>query len=530
MNTMMDGAETNGYEDSVVKKSQEQREAEDGEPVCVVCGRYGEYICDVTEMDVCSMECRDICRVRNHVKTQREVLGIVVKPAIDECRLVNTFEEMQLPNQMLLNLNEMKVMQPTPIQMQVIPMALNGKSNILIDAPTGTGKTIAFLIPLITSVLAQRFEIDEILGIIVSPIRELCIQIEQEIKSLVLSIPKMKTALLVGGMPLPNQLHRLKQNIQIIVGTPGRLLTLHEEYHALRLQNIVCGVLDEVDMLCEKDFISPVTTLISLLPPQRQLIFVSATVTSHVQTLLDKFAPSTISITQTELLASKSVIPSHIEQHVEYVENAKKTNKLFAFLQRKQENPLHATMIFVASQQGADLLVKSIFKACNLPALSIHGGKTQTERLKAMEAFVAGHATILVSTYLLGRGMDLIFVDDVIVFDMPPTVEEYIHIVGRAGRSGEPGNATVYVNEDSASLLPALLSVVWKSVKIPKQLKQLALVEQSKVSSKVNVKELIRRVQSYSETQSTQSSEKWQAWSQNANKRHLTTSNISSAK
>ncbi|KDO19869.1 hypothetical protein SPRG_14899 [Saprolegnia parasitica CBS 223.65] len=348
--------------------------------------------------------------------------------------------------------------------MQVLPLGLAGH-DVLLSAPTGTGKTVAFLLPLLARAMAARFEINGVLGLILAPVRELCIQIEAQIKDLVQGIPKMRTALLVGGMPLPNQLHRLAQGPQVLIGTPGRLLAIHTD-HGLMLQDVRTCVLDEADRLCDDEFRDATTTLLSLLPVHRQLFFASATMTPAAEAIARTLAPDVLRVAHTFSSGPSADIPRHVTQHVQYVANAHKTKRLFELLRRKpSDDPLHATLVFVASQEGADVLVKSIYKACNVPALSIHGGKSQAARLQAMEAFVAGTASILVATYVLGRGMDLLSVDDVVIFDLPPTVDEYVHLVGRAGRSGDPGRATVFVNEENARLFPALTSSVWATVR-----------------------------------------------------------------
>ncbi|OQR83068.1 hypothetical protein ACHHYP_15161 [Achlya hypogyna] len=464
-------------EAGVVATSVAQRWPVADEPTCVLCGRYGAYICDATDEDVCSLECRDACCARAETNRFRAEFGLSVVPD-NSTPLATDFASLDLAPELLANMTELELQQPTPIQMQVIPLALDG-TDIVVHAPTGTGKTVAFLLPLLARTMAVRFDSETtgILGLVIAPVRELCVQIESQIKALVHGIPKMRTALLVGGMPLPSQLHRLSQGVQVAVGTPGRLLSIHTE-HGLSLDHVVSCVVDEVDMLCEDEFRGAVTTLLSLLSASRQLSLVTATVTDRVHVFASDVAAGAVVVTQTPpSTAASQCIPSHISQHVVYVGNEHKTTKLMELLRNKPDDPLHATMVFVASQQGADMLVKSIFTACHLPAVSLHGGKTQAARMQAMESFVSGAASILVSTYVLGRGMDLLAVDDVVVFDFPPTIDEYIHIAGRAGRGGDPGRATVFVNADSSALFPALVAGVWRDLSdLPRQVKEAALV------------------------------------------------------
>ncbi|KAH9055973.1 hypothetical protein Ae201684P_021713 [Aphanomyces euteiches] len=435
--------------DDIVQVTDKQRFPLEGEPVCVFCGRYGEYICDKTDEDVCSVECRDKALERAANRDLQKEFGISVTGAGLELPLVTAFRSLNLHDDLYYNMQKEGYHHPTPVQMQVLPYALQ-HHNLIVTAPTGTGKTMAYLIPLVTLVMEHRLDVEEhrILGLVLAPIRELCVQLEEQAKTLMKGIPKMKTALLVGGVPIPNQLHRLSQGVQLVIATPGRLHDLVTEY-SVDLSHTLCCVLDEVDMLLEKDFAGIVVSLLKCLPDNKQFILVSATIDDKVHAFAAKHLHQPIFIS---IAGAQGV---NVHQSVHYMAPEARKHHLFQLLQDKCSN----VDMSILQNKALTCWPKQSSRA---PTYQ-HCPSTATrhsQRLAALNTFVEGTAQVLVSTFLLGRGMDLLQLDEVVVFDLPPTAADYIHLIGRAGRNGAPGAATVYICAENAPIFGELIPIL----------------------------------------------------------------------
>lgn len=501
----------------------------------VFSGKYGEYICDQTENDVCSIECKkkDIEKMRNTKNTipnsspnnnqslknisdttsefnkglgkeknvslknaiqthfqicpdvfHAQLTAYVPYPEINNLsetqvqnlltksriivhgknipRTITSFENCQLPPKVFDNLKNAGYVEPTSIQMQVIPAALVGR-DILANAQTGSGKTVAFLIPTIihTWTLSQFDGKGGPYAIIIAPTRELCIQIEDQTKKLVKGLTNMKTALLVGGFPTPNQVYRLKQGVQIAIATPGRFIEIINQYPKLNLQNIHMVIIDEVDMMLKVGFMNQVReilekTAISLTSGYRQQILMfSATIPEGVEKLANSMLKDYIRISigdqinninnsnLTDENNNNSLPNIPIKQTILWVENKSKKKQLFSLLNdSKYYSP--PIIVFVESKMGADLLAKAIEKKCNTMTLSLHGDKPQEERNQILQSFINGEYEILVATGILSRGLNLPDVNMIINFDMASSVIEYVHQVGRANHRGW---AITFINE-----------------------------------------------------------------------------------
>ncbi|KAM9612651.1 putative ATP-dependent RNA helicase DDX59 isoform 2-T4 [Trichechus inunguis] len=384
-------------EEPVKSFSKTQRWAEPGEPVCVICGRYGEYICDKTEEDVCSLECKAkhlqvkekeekgklsspqkadseseslfsafyiykehpfiLNLQEDQIEHLKQQLGIVVQGQ-EVTRPIIEFEHCGFPEALNHNLKKSGYEVPTPIQMQMIPVGLLGR-DILASADTGSGKTAAFLLPVIIRALLEDRTPS---ALILTPTRELAIQIERQAKELMSGLPRMKTVLLVGGLPLPPQLYRLRQRVKVIIATPGRLLDIIKQ-SAVELCNIKIVVVDEDKKLFK--------------PP---------------------------------------------------------------------------VLVFVDCRLGADLLSEAVQKITGLKSISVHSEKSQIERKNILKGLLEGDYEVVVSTGVLGRGLDLINVKLVVNFDMPSSMDEYVHQVGRVGRLGQRGTAITFINNNSKRL------------------------------------------------------------------------------
>ncbi|XP_022750409.1 DEAD-box ATP-dependent RNA helicase 41-like [Durio zibethinus] len=492
-----------GIDNDIKKNSTDQRDALLEEPKCVICGRYGEYICDETDDDICSLECKQtlLFRVANSVVPVGPS-SIQRLPATDECFYVRdsvdksgfpsltcdqaellrkkleiyvkgdvipapvlAFSSCSLPQKLLQNMETAGYGMPTPVQMQVIPAALNGKS-LLVSADTGSGKTASFLIPIIS--VCANFVLNNFsnhrkpLAVVLTPTRELCIQVEDQAKTLGKGLP-FKTALVVGGDPMARQLYRIQQGVELIVGTPGRLIDLLTK-HDIDLNDVQIFGLDEVDCMLQRGFRDQVMQIFRALSKPQVLMY-SATISQDIEKIASSMATDIITVS-----IGKPNRPSKaVKQLAIWVESKQKKQKLFDILRSKHFTP--PVVIYVGSRAGADLLSNAITVTTGIKALSIHGEKSMKERREILRLFLVGEVSVVVSTGILGRGIELLGVRQVIVFDMPSSIKEYVHQIGRASRLGEEGMAIVFVNEEDKNLLPELVDILKSSgAVIPREL------------------------------------------------------------
>nr|XP_056700143.1 probable ATP-dependent RNA helicase DDX59 [Euleptes europaea] len=452
-----------------------QRWPEPGEPVCVVCGRYGEYICDKTDEDVCSLECkakhllrvkeqeedskpadRSVCLDCTYVYKENDFVLSLRDGQVDNLRLqlgiavegqgvakpIVEFEHCGFPDILNCNLKKSGYEVPTPVQMQMIPVGLQGR-DIVATADTGSGKTAAFLLPVIIKALGET---EAPSALILTPTRELAIQIEKQTKELMIGLPNMRTVLLVGGLPLPPQLHRLKQNVKVIIATPGRLLEILKQ-SSIQLHHIKIIVVDEADTMLKMGFQQQVLETLENIPRDRQTLLVSATMPSGTEQLANQLLQNPIKIT----IGEKNLPCSNIRQIILWIEEPSKKKKLFEILNdRKLFKP--PVLVFVECKLGADLLSDAVHKITGLQTVSMHADKLQIDRTAILQGLLQQKYEVVVSTGVLGRGLDLVNVKLVVNFDMPSSMDEYVHQVGRAGRLGHSGTAITFINNNSKKL------------------------------------------------------------------------------
>ncbi|XP_057451563.1 DEAD-box ATP-dependent RNA helicase 41 [Lotus japonicus] len=498
------GDAPNDAGNGVKVSSKDQREALPDEPKCVICGRYGEYICDQTDDDVCSMECKQSILSRI-AKSSSSVGGppLPVKlPAADECfyvrdtdfksgasssggnraellrkkldirvnrdvaEPVSTFASCNLHEKLLHNMEAAGYDKPTPVQMQAIPIALKG-TNLLVLADTGSGKTDSFLIPIVSECGIQRLLYDpnkkKPLAIVLSPTRELCIQIEEHAKAMGKSLP-FKTALVVGGDAMPGQVHRIQQGVELIVATPGRLIDLLTK-HEIDLDDVKTLVVDEVDCMLQRGFRDQVLQIYQALS-QPQVLMFTATITSDIEKMANSLAKDIAVVT----VGNPNCPNKAVKQIAIWVDSKQKKSKLFEIM-RSEQHFKPPVVIYVGSRIGADLLADTIKVVIGIKAVSIHGEKPMKERREIMQSFAAGEVTVIVATGVLGRGVDLLGVRQVIVFDMPNSIDEYVHMIGRASRMGEEGQAIVFVNSSNKKVFCELIGVLKSAgAPIPREL------------------------------------------------------------
>ncbi len=343
----------------------------------------------------------------------------------------HTFDDFAVTPLIKTNLANRGYKTPSPIQDQTILPALSGEDIIGI-ASTGTGKTAAFAIPVLNRLIEDKSSA----AIIIAPTRELAQQIEVECKHIAKG-SGLFGAVLIGGTNMGGQLRDLKSSPRVIIGTPGRIKD-HIERGSLQLSNFNMVVLDEVDRMLDMGFVNDVTYILSQASPRRQSLFFSATIDNKVRSLIDQFCDNPITVSLKASSASENV---H-QNVVRYNGTHEKISKLHDTL--ITENTVKA-IVFDETQRNVDRLCKELVER-GFKVDSIHGGKTQGQRQRALNRFKKNEVTVLVATDVAARGIDIADISHVINYSVPQTYDDYIHRIGRAGRAGKVGHALTFVS------------------------------------------------------------------------------------
>lgn len=342
-----------------------------------------------------------------------------------------TFEDLNLNPTILSALADENYVEPTSIQAKAIPLVLNGQ-DVLGCAQTGTGKTAAFAIPIIQQLLNNRQQAKgrrKISGLIVTPTRELAIQIGESITTYA-KYTSITNTVIFGGVSKPSQIRALNQGVDILVATPGRLLDLMSDGH-ISLQHIEYFVLDEADRMLDMGFIHDIKKILAKLPKKRQSLFFSATMPNNILALSQQILHHPKKVT----VAPVSSTSETIKQFLYRTNKASKQDLLLFIL----SNPdLKQVLLFSRTKHGADRIVRNLHKK-KIEAAAIHGNKSQNQRQNALEKFKNGRVRVLVATDIAARGIDIDKLRYVINYDIPNEPETYVHRIGRCGRAGEQG-------------------------------------------------------------------------------------------
>ena len=343
------------------------------------------------------------------------------------------FEQLNLDPSILMALQEKNYEQPTPIQAQAIPLIIQ-KKDVLATAQTGTGKTAAFAIPIIQNMLNnsdKKPSKRNIKALIVTPTRELAIQIDENIR-LYAKYTSLRHCVIFGGVKQGKQVQSIRRGIDILVATPGRLLDLIGQ-KIIHLHQVNTFVLDEADRMLDMGFIHDIRKLLQLLPKKRQSLLFSATMPEHIVKLSKQFMqqPSKVSV------APVSSAAETVTQKVYYTNKADKKQLLLHIL---ADGSIEQALVFSRTKHGADKLVRILQKK-QIKAAAIHGNKSQNQRQKALKNFKEKSLRILVATDIAARGIDIQQLGYVINFDIPNIPETYVHRIGRVGRAGATGIA-----------------------------------------------------------------------------------------
>jgi len=373
---------------------------------------------------------------RNQRKSQLEGadINIFMKKAVSALEPENTtnisFSNFNITDILKQNIANHGYTKTTPIQAQAIQPILEGRDVIGL-ASTGTGKTAAFLIPLIDKIFKSRTQ----KALIIAPTRELAVQINDELRTFTYNM-NIYSALVIGGANMRRQLSDLRRNPNVVISTPGRLKDLIERRY-IYLGDYSNIVLDEVDLMVDIGFITDVKYFISLMPKVRQSLFFSATIPPKIQEILQAFVtdPVTVSVKLQDT-------SENVNQDVIRVSNpAGKTDKLHDLL---IQDGFDKVLIFMRTKHGVDRLHRDLQQR-GFRTGSLHGNKSQGQRQRTLQGFKENQFQVLLATDVASRGLDIDNVTHVINFDLPQTYEDYIHRIGRTGRAGKVGSALTFV-------------------------------------------------------------------------------------
>ena len=367
------------------------------------------------------------------------------------------FQSLKIIEPILKSLEEEGYSIPTPIQAQAIPLVLEGK-DLLGCAQTGTGKTAAFAIPILQLLSANKSydKKRKIRSLIVTPTRELAIQIEESFKAYGRHTG-LTCAVIFGGVNQSQQTSVLQRGVDILVATPGRLLDLMGQGY-ISLKEIEIFVLDEADRMLDMGFIHDVKRLIAVLPRQRQSLFFSATMPPEIVKLA-----STILINPTKVeVTPVSSTADTIKQYVFFVDRENKNALLLDVL---DDDKIKTALVFTRTKHGADKVVKVLLKH-NITAEAIHGNKGQNARQRALTNFKAQTTRVLVATDIAARGIDVDDLEFVINFEISNIAETYVHRIGRTGRAGAKGTALSFCDAEEKAYLNDIERLISKRIPV----------------------------------------------------------------
>jgi ATP-dependent RNA helicase RhlE len=343
---------------------------------------------------------------------------------------MNQFSELSLSPVLRANLDKHGLVNPTAVQAQAIPPALTGR-DVVATAQTGTGKTLAFLLPLMESLMAKPGK--GIQALILTPTRELALQIQQAFAQMAPG-SGLSAAVAVGGMNEQRQLQDIRRGARVLIATPGRLCDfLNRKLFKLSSARIL--VLDEADRMLDMGFLPSIKTIVALLPTERQTMLFSATIQPAVKHLIAEYThdPARVAI------GSTTKPSEQVDLHVYEVEQERKLGLLQTML-RDQDGSF---LVFARTKHGADRLANRLSRA-GVDAAAIHGNRTQSQRNSALRGFQQGQYRVLVATDVASRGIHIDGIAHVVNYDLPQAPEDFIHRVGRTGRAGHRGTASTF--------------------------------------------------------------------------------------
>lgn len=344
--------------------------------------------------------------------------------------------------------------EPTPVQAQAIPVILEGR-DILAGAQTGTGKTAGFALPLLQLLSEEPAGPQRRLrALIITPTRELAAQIDEAIRIYGRHL-KIKSTTVFGGVSMPQQIRALRQGVDILVATPGRLLD-HLHQRTVNLSSVEYLVLDEADRMLDMGFIRDIRRILAMLPEKRQNMFFSATFSAEIRGLADSFLRSPVEVA----VARSTATADLISQAVHPVDKDRKRALLAHLI---EQGDWRQVLVFTRTKHGANRLAEQLDKE-GITADAIHGNKSQNQRTRTLAEFKEGRLRVLVATDIAARGIDIEQLPHVVNYELPNVPEDYIHRIGRTGRAGTAGQAISLVCPEEAGFLRDIERLIKTSV------------------------------------------------------------------
>lgn len=369
------------------------------------------------------------------------------------------FKDLKLIPQLLKAVEHEGYDVPSPVQEAAIPPALEGR-DVLGCAQTGTGKTAAFALPILHNLmLTKKSGEKKIRSLILTPTRELAIQIFESFKSYGRNLPLKATAIF-GGVSAVPQIDALEKGIDVLIATPGRLWDLITQ-KKIDLSFVQIFVLDEADRMLDMGFVHDVKRIIGLLPNERQTLFFSATMPPEINSLVASILKNPVKVAVTPISSTVDTI----EQSVYFVDKDNKQKLLIHLLKNAE---IVSALVFTRTKHGADKVVKELVRA-GIAAAAIHGNKSQGARQTALQNFKSGEIRVLVATDIAARGIDIDELSHVFNYDLPNIPETYVHRIGRTGRAGLGGIAIAFCNIEEKEYLNDIEQLINKQVPVVKE-------------------------------------------------------------
>ena len=332
---------------------------------------------------------------------------------------------------------------PSPIQAQAIPAILEGK-DVMAAAQTGTGKTAGFTLPLLELLSkGPQAKPNQARALVLTPTRELAAQVSESVATYGKNLP-LRSTVVFGGVKINPQMMKLRQGVDVLVATPGRLLDLYNQ-RAVRFDQLEVLILDEADRMLDMGFIHDIKKILAVLPKKRQNLMFSATFSGEIRNLAKGLVNDPVEIS----VSPRNTTATSVEQWICVVDKNQKPAILTKLI---QDNDWKQVLVFNRTKHGANRLTKQL-EAQGINAAAIHGNKSQGARTKALAEFKSGKVRVLVATDIAARGLDIDQLPQVVNFELPNVPEDYIHRIGRTGRAGATGQAVSLVSEDETKQL-----------------------------------------------------------------------------
>ncbi len=403
-----------------------------------------------------------------------------------EHKTITNFHELNISNELTRAIEKMNYKTPSPVQAAAVTPVLKGR-DVFVQAPTGTGKTAAFGIPVIENINPASSHIQTV---VLCPTRELAIQTAGVLKNLGAYKEGVRIMALYGGQPIQTQIKALKRRPQIIVATPGRMID-HINRRTTRLNQVSCLVLDEADCMLDMGFREDIESILKTTPPKKQTIMFSATIPAQIKQIAKAYQHDAEHI----VVRATPQAAKNIEQFSIEVNSNVKTQALLQLIKEKQ---FTRALVFVDTKAMAKTLVQQLLKAGH-QADAIHGDLRQSQRNQVMQAYKTGKVKILVATDVAARGIDVDHIQAVINYNIPRDVDSYIHRIGRTGRAAQQGKAYTLVSFKERAKLQFVMKNT-KSTIVPFKLQSTAFEEMAPKKGKEEKRERVKGPKKYPNT------------------------------